>query len=332
MSSAGEYREELESVRKGRGVHEPQLRSRIGPILRSFCAIGIHTSHSDTRRVIIAELEVGCNTLPGDLELAARVMFAIENGYQHRFLRQRYTALAERWNCDFRTVQRRCNEALELISHHFSEQAESSRPAPASTDVLSPRSWYLERFSAVLLLNREQPEAIEERTVVSVDDGLEVIDHPFGVPRHSREAKPRLQLDVEILYGARLDSVQQHGENLFIHSLSLPRSLRHGERHTYAQIVRIPTGQLMVPRYVHLPLQRCDSFELRVKFDHTDLPRAVWIVSRVPELVYVSNQPGKDLIEPDAFDEVHVRFTDLQLGFGYGLSWLPRHETTHKHI
>ena len=323
MPSERELYTELEAIRKGRGVQEPQLRNRIGPGLRSLCGISVHTSHGDARRALIATLAVACNDLSAELKLAAQAMFAIADGYHHRFLRQRYDALAAKWNCDFRTVQRRCDEALGLISAELWKNGEPARPVPATTDVFNPDAWYLERLNTVLLLNRKQPEVIEERTIVATTDGLARIGMPFGVLRHPEEVKPQVEVDVELLYGARLDSVQHPVEDMFIHYLELPRPLRHGERHTYARIVRIPTDQLMVPRYVHLPLNRCDLFELRVKFDNAALPRVVWLVSQIPEKLFTTHRPGKDLIEPDALGEVHVKFTDLRLGFGYGLSWLP---------
>jgi hypothetical protein len=278
----------------------------------------------------VALLTTGCSGLPDELKLAARVMFAIEDGYRHRFLRQRYDALAAVWNCDFRTVQRRCDEAIELICRQLNEQpagrVRAAHPTPVTADAFDQNSWYLEQLSTVVLLNQEQPAAIDVRTMVSTSDGLVDIALPFGMPRHPREDRPRLGIEVDMLYGARLDSAHTVGDNLVIHRLVLPRPLARGERHSFARILRIPQGQLMAPRYIHLALHRCDRFELRVKFDDTNPPRAVWLVAGMPEMVYANHRPGRDRIEPDALGEVHVTFTDLQRGLGYGVSWLPGEE------
>lgn len=323
MSPSPTLREELEAVRKGRGVQEPQTRNRMGPRLRRQCHVDSSTTHSDARQALIALLRKATDRLPVELQLAANAMFAIDDRYLQRFLRQRYEALAALWNCDFRTVQRRCDEALDLITDYLDQHEEGHTLAVGKSDVFDAESWYLERLGALLLLNRHSPEAIEERTLVASVDGLTQLEVAFGVPRHPQESRPELDLDMDILYGARLDSVHRPGDNMFVSRLILPRPLRYGERHTYVRTVRIPAGQLMVPRYVHLPLRRCDLLELRVKFRLDALPRAVWLVSRQPEMVYTNQRLGDERIQPDAIGEVYVRFTDLQVGFGYGVAWLP---------
>ncbi|HEY0640438.1 MAG TPA: hypothetical protein VGD67_22640 [Pseudonocardiaceae bacterium] len=327
MPSESAFHAELEGIRKGRGVQEPQIRDRIGPSLRWVCGVTAATSHSDARRALIGVLTEAATALPSELGLAARVMFAIDEEHQHRFLRQRYEALAARWNCDFRTVQRRGDEALTLVADHLTVRGEPPGPAAAAeqheTDAWDDDSWYLERFSAILLLNREQPEAIEERTVVSTIDGLTRLAVPLGIPRHPREERAKLGVDMNILYGAEPESVERRGEKMFVQYLRLPRPLARGERHVWARTARIPDGQLMTPRYVHIPLRRCDQFEVRLKFHRDRLPRVIWQVAKVPEFIFADQRPGREHLEPDALGEVHVRFTDLQLGLGYGVAWLP---------
>jgi hypothetical protein len=316
-------RDELEVLRKGRGLQEPQIRDRVGPTLRRLCGVGATTSHSDARRALVDLLMNASGALPDDLRQAASVMFAINNDFRHRFLRQRYESLAQRWNCDFRTVQRRCDEALDLLHDEFEGRTGPSRSVGSSTDVFDSDAWYLERVSVVLLLNRDRPLAIEERTLVSTVDGLSRLGVAVGVPRHPAEKRPELGVETDVLYGAAEESVLHPSENMFVQYLRLPRPLSHGERHTYARSMRIPKGQLMVPRYVHLPVHRCDEFSLRVKFDTAAPPSAVWLITKVPEMVFTNQRPGPERLELDAIGEVHVRFTDLQLGFGYGVAWLP---------
>lgn len=323
MSPERELRAELEALRKGRGLLEPQIRDRVGPNLRQLCGVGPTTSHSDVRRTVVGLLMNASEDLPDDLRLAATVMFAINDHYRHRFLRQRYESLALQWNCDFRTVQRRCDEALDLLGDQLDGRAGPSREPGSSTDVFDSGAWYLERVSVTLLLDRERPQAIEERTLVSTVDGLSRLGVAVGLARHPDEKRPQLEIETEVLHGVAVESVQHPSENMVVQYLRLPRSLSHGERHTYAQSMRIPKGQLMVPRYVHLPVHRCDEFTLRIKFDTAALPRTVWLIAKVPEIVFTNQRPGSELLELDPLGEVHVRFTDLQLGFGYGVAWLP---------
>lgn len=323
MPSGRVLREELRALRKGRGLQEPQLRDRMGPAIRRLCDVGATTPHSVARHALLTLLDDASGALPADLRLAAAVMFAIDETHRHRFLRQRYESLAQRWNCDFRTVQRRCNEALDLIRDQLDGRAPASRRPGSSTDVFDADAWYLERISVVLLLNGERPEAIEERTLVSTTDGLDRLGVAVGVPRHPHEERPDLDVETEVLYGAEPESELHPSENMFVHYLRLPRPLSYGERHTYARSMRIPKGQLMVPRYIHLPVHRCDRFDLRVKFHPRALPHAVWLVDKVPEMVYANQRPGPRLVQPDPLGEVQARFTELQLGFGYGVAWLP---------
>jgi hypothetical protein len=58
-------------------------------------------------------------------------------------------------------------------------------------------------------------------------------------------------------------------------------TLNRGERHEYAVIYRVPMGQPMRTHYVLAPMQYCDMFELRVRFNPYDLPKAVWRVEHV---------------------------------------------------
>lgn len=323
MTSERVLREELEALRKGRGLQEPQIRDRMGPAVRQLCGISAGTLHSDARRALLSVLNDAAESLPSALRLAATVMFAIDEDHQHRFLRQRYESLALLWNCDFRTVQRRGDEALALLGSWLAERAGPARGTENHTNVFDTDAWYLERVAVVLLLNRDRPQAIEERTLVSTIDGLARLGVAVALPRHPDEERPELDVETEVLYGAEPESALHPSENLFVHYLRLPRPLLHGERHTYARSITIPPGQRMVPRYVHLPVHRCDELDLRVKFDPDSMPLAVWLIAKVPEMVYTNHRPGTDRLEPDALGEVHARFTELQLGFGYGIAWLP---------
>lgn len=95
MPGENELRHELEVVRKGRGVQEPQIRDRMGPALRRLCGVGTGTSHGEARRALVARLDGVAVELPGDLRLAARTMFALTGtDPRHRFLRQRYDTLS----------------------------------------------------------------------------------------------------------------------------------------------------------------------------------------------------------------------------------------------
>ena len=80
----------------------------------------------------------------------------------------------------------------------------------------------------------------------------------------------------------------------------------------------------MRPYYVYTPYRRCDSFDLTVRFNPADPPATVWQLEEAVISVIESESPAGTLLVPDAFGEVHVRFSTLKTGLGYGLRWSTR--------
>jgi len=70
----------------------------------------------------------------------------------------------------------------------------------------------------------------------------------------------------------------------------------------------------MAAHYVHVPLERSDYFDLRVRFRRERLPRAVWNLTGVPTAVAYENNPASAAMTPDRFGEVHVSFRHLRQG------------------
>src|SRR6266568_536787 len=143
-------------------------------------------------------------------------------------------------------------------------------------------SWYIESFTALLLLDAEPVEAIEQRVIVATEDGLSELETSISVPRHPDDACPVHRLDAELLHGGSLQLREQPYESYFRNVIVLPAPLRAGERHEYALRLRIPPGQPMASHYVHVPFRRSDYFELRVRFGPERLPRSVWMLSGAP--------------------------------------------------
>jgi hypothetical protein len=184
-------------------------------------------------------------------------------------------------------------------------------------------SWYVESFKALLRLDVAPIEAIEQRVVVASRDGLEELSTSICVPRHHQEAaESPHQLEAELLHGGALVLREQPYETFFRNVIALPVPLRAGDRHEYALRLRLPPGQPMASHYVHVPFRRSDAFELRVRFDPDHLPTAVWSVSGVPTTVIYERRPTNQIMVPDRFGEVRLKFNELRTGLGYGLCWL----------
>lgn len=317
---AAEIYVDLRMLSKGFGVHDPQVRRKVGRALAEICGISAATSQAEARARLRETLEPLCRALPsGDrvltLPLAARVALAIEEGYEDQRLGERQQELAARRHCDIRTVRRRCDYAFQLISSHLAKQLRACYGSGQTGER------YLDSLRVFLRLDRGPAVAREEGTVVSTVDCLTRVANGLGLPRHHDERAGPRRLDVEIEYGGRLVRVEQPTPGYFLYHVDLARPVPRGRSHTYSRIVRLPPDQKMAPHYVFRPLHPCNRFELRIKFDPGALPLAVWKVQSEPG--YRANWPGRELIRPDQLGEVQVAFHDLNLGLGYGLVWLP---------
>lgn len=211
----------------------------------------------------------------------------------------------------------------DLTSGGSSQPAADQATAdPAVQSVTAEaESWFVESFSALLRLDTEPIEALEQRVIVATSDGLSELATSVSVPRHPTDGDQAHGLESELLYGGSLELHEQPYESYFKNVIVLPRPLRKGEHHRYALRLRIPAGQRMSPHYVYVPFNRSDHFELRVRFDPRHLPRAIWALHGAPTAVIYERGPTHETLMPDRFGEVHVTFRALRLGLGYGVCW-----------
>ncbi len=192
---------------------------------------------------------------------------------------------------------------------------------PADEDEATADGWFVESFSALLRLDAEPVEAWERRRIAATADGVRHLVTSVSVPRHPGDDARQQGLESEIMYGGAIEVRRQPYDSYFQNVIALPRALRVGDRHEYAIRLRIPPGQRMFPHYVHIPHQRSDYFELRVRFDPRRSPAAIWLVRASPRTVIYRGEPTGERLTADCFGEVHVSFRDLRPGMGYGVCW-----------
>jgi hypothetical protein len=204
---------------------------------------------------------------------------------------------------------------------HPGDLATAGVATDAASVVDDANDWFVESFTALLRLDTEPIEALEQRVIVAVADGLGELSTSISVPRHPTDSDQAHGLDSELLHGGSLELREQPYESYFKNVIVLPRPLRPGERHEYALRLRIPAGQPMATHYVYVPFRRSDHFELRVRFNPQHLPKAVWQLNGAPTAVIYDRAPISETLVPDRFGEVHVSFRALRLGLGYGLCW-----------
>ncbi|MGH3156082.1 MAG: helix-turn-helix domain-containing protein [Streptosporangiaceae bacterium] len=182
--------------------------------------------------------------------------------------------------------------------------------------------WYSKSCVALLRLDTEPIESLEQRVIVAAMNGVSELATSISVPRHPDDSGQAHNLEVEVLYGGSLEKREQPFESYFRNFIALPKPLHAGEHHEYAMRVRIPPQQQMLPHYVQMPLRRTDYFEARVRFSPAHMPREVWTLDGAPPAALYGRDPAHKMLVPDRFGEVYVSFNDLKLGLSYGVCWL----------
>jgi hypothetical protein len=330
---------EIQALRRGRGLRG-DVTGRIGPLLRELAAgarpaVGftqaaaaqavsaqaVDGDAADVRRNVAARLAKLAEALPGDLRMAILAALALHEATRDmRTYEQRKEWVARQVDRVSRTAERRIDEAQDLLAQEVARELASQRSRPRA--VGEADRWYIERFSAVFLLDGELPEAVERRVIRSAVDGLAELAVALDVPVDA--GQPRLPLKLEMMSGGELDLVQQMARTRTQYVIRLPRPLRAGEAHVYETRIRVLPGGPMRDYYVFRPERRCDRFDLRVRFDRGRLP--AWVRRVEGEDVYAYNTydgvPADDeLVTVDYTGEAAASFNGLRQHFGSGLQW-----------
>lgn len=305
---------ELKTARRGRGLYHPDIDSRIGPGLRLACGISDTDLSATIRSKVISRLRDAAGTLPGELSVAALAALGIHPEVRDLSqLQDRVDWLAERLRRDVRTARRRVDEACALLAESAAAGRTAGRPGRR------PGGWYVESFHAAVLLDTDTPSALERRVVVAEHDGIDQLVLGWSVPRVG-EGEHGLQ--AQVLYGGVLGGAPARDTSTrFRLVLALPVTLRAGDRHEYSILWRIPPDQPTRPHYVYIPANRCDYFDLRVRFDREKLPEQIWRVTDSFHRDLDENAPDSDLVTIDRAGELHLQFDDLMPGHGYGIRW-----------
>jgi hypothetical protein len=308
----GAFGDELCRLRRGRGVMAGDLTKRLGPALCRMAGIEPGGHADDVRKRLIGFLEELAAGLPDDLRTAFSVSLALDEDVRFRFLDERMQWLADRLQRDVRTARRRADEAIRLVD------AAVTSPADRRGDY---EDWHLARLRALLLLDRAEPSAIEERTVVAARADLAEIAIATSIPAPHGVYPQAHSATLKVLYGGSLIGSTWPTATYFRYSIRLPHPLRRGESHEFGVSITTPSGQPFNPRYAIQPLRRCDEFDLRVRFGATARARSVWRIAGLPRgMVDDFADPGA-LVDPDAVGDVHMRFEHLKTGLVYGARW-----------
>ncbi|SEF36859.1 hypothetical protein SAMN05421837_111280 [Amycolatopsis pretoriensis] len=289
--------QELKTLRKGRGL-AGRVDDRVGPYLRSACAVSSDDGQVAIREKVTELISELAAHLPDDLRLAALAAFAICAEARQPLYQDRVRWAASRVDRDPRTVRRRVDEAIVLLA----ELAWSS-----SSPVVSPSDrWHTTSLSIACVV--DEPLVLERRRIVADQEGLEFLDLAVSLPAG--------QPAVTVLYGGSLVDRGMETSSRWGYGLELPRPLSRGESWECAVLFRPPS---ISPYMVSVPRQRCDAFDLRVRFGGA--PPAVWALEGAFQRDV--SDPGYEgrPEQVDSTGEVHLRFRGLTPGLAYGVRW-----------
>jgi hypothetical protein len=309
---------EIRALRKGRGMAASDLDARLGPRLRELTGGVSDGDTAQMRRALAGELIMHAERLPGELRTAIMAALALAAPTRAMpFFGDRVSWLAEQLSRDTRTALRRVDDAERLLAEEIATELRRRRGQPAAV----ADGWYVEVFSAVMLLDGEAPEAFERRRIVATRPGVNEITVSLDVPRD--DGQQRMRLDATVISGGELVRADEPSRSRTQWLIRLPAPLQPGQAHEYEIRVRVPSRERMRPYYIFTPERRCDSFDLRVRFDRRRLPGWVRRVDGEPVRVFEEIRPAGDVVAVDGTGEAYASFASPVMHLGYGLQWGP---------
>ena len=307
---------ELQALRKGRGVHAPDLRARLGPYLWELSSGPFEDDDATRRQALIAELNACAGQLAPDLRAAITSSLALSDDTSRmRNFSERVQSLATELDRDQRTALRRIDAAQMLVAERIAHELRRRR----SRTITTPAGWYLEEFRTVLRLDTPVPESHETRRIVATRPNLDEVMAWLDTPAVPGAVTP--DVAGEVTYGGRLLRREHRSGGQFQFVVKLPQPLQPDETHEYGLLLRISGHEQMTPHCIFTPECRCDVYDLRVRFHPDRMPGWVRPVEAETVRTFQIAEPGENLLTPDGAGEVHVRFRHPTMYLGYGIQW-----------
>lgn len=315
--SAADLVAELKHLRKGRGIQAPHILDRIGPALRVICAITENDDAAAARQKLAARLRDLSARLSPDLQVAVTAAFGLDETLHTPFYKDRLRWAEAELERNTRTVRRRIDDAIvqlaELAVHRLAPEDRPSQPPPGSR-------WYNAEIRQALVLDHASPHALEQRRIVSDEDGLAELDLALTVPAPGAVIPGTpAEVSIDVIYGGRLLARRMESSDRIGYRLLLPRPLDLGEEHEFA-LWELPGGEF-APHFVCLPRHRCDLCEVRVRFAEDRPPARLERLSGVFQRDIVDPNCVTEPLPLDPCGEVREVFTNLTPGLAYGVRW-----------
>jgi len=302
--------DELLEIPRGRGMQAGDVADRIGPGLRRACGVTAADSAVTVRRKVGARLTELCERLPGDLKISVLAALALHPLANHQFMQDRMSWAAHQINRDHpRAAIRRMKVAFRILAEQLDELVDDPRLT---------QGWHVYSLRALLRMDLDPPQLVEERVIVASADDLDEIEIRLSAPGHGPAADS--PIEASVLYGGEITRTDRVTPSHRRFVVRLPKPLRAGEKHEYGVRFTAFPRALMPPFYVLTPLQPCDRFIVRVRFG-ADVPRRIWRLDGIPPRAIDDFEPADGLLTADRLGEVALEFSRLHQGLSYGMRW-----------
>lgn len=303
--------DELLEIHRGRGMLADDIAGRVGDRLRTACGVTRADSPAVVRRKVGGRLTELCSRLPGDVRIAVLAALALHGEADQQFVQERMSWAARQINRDHpRAAVRRMKVGFRILAEQLDDLVD---------DPTMNQGWHTGSLRALLRMDVDPPELVEERVIVASSDNLAEIEIRFSAPASG--AASGNSIEATMLYGGEIVRVEQVARSHSKFVVRLPEPLRASDRHEYGVRCSAFPRALMRPYYVLTPLQPCAAFTLRVRFGADTTPKKIWRVDGVPRGALDDFEPNTELLTPDRLGEITLEFSRMHQGLSYGVRW-----------
>jgi hypothetical protein len=312
-STLPRIKEEIQVLRRGRGLYHAALADRLGANLRRLCGIG--SADNPVRERVIERLLVCIARLPADQGFVLGVSFGIDPQARTARFSDRVAWLASHLGRSISTALREIDKAELRLAEVVQVELERDR-TPRGED---RTGWFLHAIDAVVdLTDPDTTTVYERRHLVATRDDLSQVVAWCDLANHPGHSESLVQAAVP--RGGLLLKTQRVTATRFDFLVGLPRTLHTGQSHWYELALRVPR-RVLRPHYVvtaELPLNR---LALTVHFSPDRLPRWIRRVDGEPVRTLDATTWAASTLATDRAGQVHLEFGHITPYLSFGCQW-----------
>jgi|GEM_PF-1011021 len=297
--------EELAALQRGRGIHEPRLATRLGPVLTHVVtALG-----SDTRTCgapLTRELLLASDDLPLDLRTVFRLACGLTS--EAPFLNQRLAEGVTIVDRGPRALRRRLKSANLVVA-----QALLAR---ASRATRQDPPWFLVEQTISADFGKTPPTLSSRSAIRSLRNGVQTISNRVAVL--GDDAPPP---SIEVVHGGTLTGLVKESSRVWRCDIALSEPLTTTAPHELEMAYGIPSYAALHPALTLMPVRYCRRFRVSVDFGHPPCATAAWVLDGAMPYTVDDDDPRRRVADLRRNPLVDVEFHDLRIGMIYGVRW-----------